>query len=101
MWNDWKRMEKTSSLLKIVVVLTFTLTTTWAYSASKTVLVLGDSLSAEYGLERGNGWVSLMEQRLSTGKFDTKVVNASISGETTSGGKNRLPGLLEQHRPSI
>ena len=72
-----------------------------AYSASKTLLVLGDSLSAEYGLPRGTGWVALMQQQLRTEKYDWQIVNASISGETTSGGKSRLPGLLQQHKPAL
>jgi acyl-CoA thioesterase-1 len=72
-----------------------------AYSAPKTVLVLGDSLSAEYGLNRGSGWVALLEQKLKDEKIDAAVVNASISGETTSGGRSRLPALIAQHRPSI
>jgi acyl-CoA thioesterase I len=74
---------------------------TSAYSASKTVLVLGDSLSAEYGLIRGTGWVSLLENRLKTERIDAAIVNASISGETTGGGKIRLPALLDQHRPGV
>ncbi len=65
-----------------------------------TVLVVGDSLSAEYGLQRGTGWVALLETRLQTEKINAKVVNASISGDTTSGGRSRLPTLLVQHRPS-
>ncbi len=72
-----------------------------AYSASKTVLVLGDSLSAEYGLARGKGWVSLLQNQLETTKIDVKVINSSISGETTAGGKTRLTTLLQQHKPSI
>jgi acyl-CoA thioesterase-1 len=72
-----------------------------AYSAPKTVLVVGDSLSAEYGLARGSGWVALLEQRLKAEKLDTRIVNASISGDTTSGGRSRLPGLLRQHQPDI
>jgi acyl-CoA thioesterase-1 len=72
-----------------------------AYSASKTVLVLGDSLSAEYGLARGKGWVSLLENQLLAAKIDAKVINASISGETTAGGKTRLSALLQQHKPTI
>jgi acyl-CoA thioesterase-1 len=72
-----------------------------AYSASKTVLVLGDSLSAEYGLARGKGWVSLLENQLLSSKIDAKVINASISGETTAGGKTRLAALLQQHKPTI
>jgi acyl-CoA thioesterase-1 len=72
-----------------------------AYSAPKTVLVVGDSLSAEYGLARGSGWVALLEQKLKAEKVDVRVVNASISGDTTSGGRSRLPALLAQHKPSV
>ena len=72
-----------------------------AHSAPKTVLVLGDSLSAEYGLARGAGWVALMERKLQAQKLDATVVNASISGETTSGGRARLPALLKKHAPDI
>lgn len=64
------------------------------------ILVVGDSLSAEYGLRRGSGWVALLQQRLDQRKADAKVVNASISGETSSGGRSRLPALLKQHRPT-
>ncbi len=74
---------------------------TVAHSASKTVLVLGDSLSAEYGLARGTGWVTLLEKRLGDKNAGTKIVNASISGETTSGGRARLDALLQKHRPHI
>ena len=65
------------------------------------LLVLGDSLSAEYGLQRGQGWVQLLSNRLQQSGFKYTVVNASISGDTTSGGRSRLPALLKQHRPSI
>ena len=64
------------------------------------ILVVGDSLSAEYGLKRGTGWVPLLEQRLASQKIAAKVVNASISGDTTSGGRSRLPALLQQHKPT-
>jgi acyl-CoA thioesterase-1 len=64
------------------------------------ILVVGDSLSAEYGLPRGSGWVALLEQRLGREKIAAKVVNASISGDTTSGGRSRLPALLVQHKPT-
>jgi acyl-CoA thioesterase-1 len=69
--------------------------------ASAKVLVLGDSLSAEYGLKRGTGWVALMEQRIAADKVAATVVNASISGDTTSGGRSRLPALLAQHKPTV
>lgn len=72
-----------------------------AYSAPKTVLVLGDSLSAEYGIVRGSGWVALLEQKLKAQKIDAVIVNASISGETTSGGRARLPKLIELHHPAL
>ena len=71
------------------------------YSASKNLLVLGDSLSAEYGLPRGSGWVALLQQRLAAGDARHQVINASISGETTAGGKARLAELLKQHRPAV
>jgi len=64
------------------------------------VLVVGDSLSAEYGLARGSGWVALLEQRLQREKVGATVVNASISGDTTSGGRTRLASLLDQHKPT-
>ena len=67
----------------------------------KTILVVGDSLSAEYGLKRGSGWVALLAQRLKEQNIPAKMVNASISGDTTSGGRSRLPGLLAQHRPTV
>lgn len=70
-------------------------------SLEPSILVLGDSLSAEYGLERGTGWVDLLKARLQVENPKYKVVNASISGETTSGGIARLPNLLQEHQPDI
>ncbi len=69
--------------------------------ARKLVLVVGDSLSAEYGLTRGSGWVALLDARLAQKKIAASVVNASISGDTTSGGRSRLPQLLRLHRPAV
>jgi acyl-CoA thioesterase-1 len=69
--------------------------------SSAVLLVLGDSLSAEYGLPRDAGWVRLLKDRLAAERSQYIVVNASISGETTSGGRTRLPALLKQHRPAI
>jgi len=74
--------------------------TAWA-KAKGPILILGDSLSAEYGLRRGTGWVALLEQRLRQEGKATAVVNASISGDTTSGGLSRLPPLLAQHQPQL
>jgi len=69
------------------------------------VLVVGDSLSAEYGLTRGRGWVALLQQRIAQSKPASargyEAVNASISGDTTSGGRSRLPALLKQYSPTI
>ena len=65
------------------------------------ILVVGDSLSAEYGLVRGTGWVALLAARLAERKVDASVVNASISGDTTAGGRSRLPALLRQHKPTL
>ncbi len=72
-----------------------------APTAAAKIMVLGDSISAEYGLPRGSGWVALLEQRLQTEKLPFTVVNASISGDTTAGGRSRLPALLAQHRPAV
>jgi acyl-CoA thioesterase I len=70
-------------------------------NAAPNLLILGDSLSAEYGLPRGKGWVALLEQRLVQQKLQWQVVNSSISGETTAGGATRLPALLKQHKPKV
>lgn len=64
------------------------------------ILVVGDSLSAEYGLPRGTGWVALLEKQLAQDKIRATVVNASVSGDTTAGGRARLGALLQQHRPT-
>ena len=64
------------------------------------ILVMGDSLSAAYGLAKEQGWVALMETRLAEKFPHCKVVNASVSGETTAGGKTRLGALLKQHQPT-
>ncbi|WP_354564011.1 arylesterase [Herbaspirillum seropedicae] len=88
-------------LWRLLAGVALVLATTSAYSAPKTLLVLGDSLSAEYGLQRGAGWTALLQQRLQQHKLATTVVNASISGDTTIGGKNRLPALMSQHKPDV
>ncbi|HJX57326.1 MAG TPA: arylesterase [Thiobacillus sp.] len=65
------------------------------------ILVVGDSLSAGYGIEMRNGWVTLLQQRLIKKGYPHAVVNASISGDTTAGGRARLPAALDRHRPRI
>ncbi len=66
---------------------------------SQTIVVLGDSLSAAYGIDPAAGWVTLLAQRLAGNGLQGRVVNAGISGDTTSGGLNRLPALLESEQP--
>lgn len=68
---------------------------------AKNILVMGDSLSAAYGLQTEQGWVALMAQRLASEGYELNISNGSISGETTSGGLARLPDLLERYEPSI
>jgi acyl-CoA thioesterase-1 len=65
-----------------------------------TLVVVGDSLSAEYGIARGSGWVALLDKQLGQQGIHATVVNASISGDTTSGGRSRLPALLATHKPT-
>jgi acyl-CoA thioesterase-1 len=72
-----------------------------AAGAAPTILVMGDSLSAAYGIETSQGWVALLQERLKQRGYDYTVVNASVSGETTAGGLTRLPRELGQHRPDI
>lgn len=71
-----------------------------AHASAQRILVVGDSLSAEYGLTRGTGWVALLQKQLSQVKPGVEVINASISGDTTSGGRSRLTALLQKHQPS-
>jgi len=66
-----------------------------------TIMVYGDSLSAGYGLPQDRGWVSLLKRRLHDERGDYRVINASVSGETTLGGKKRIEAALRAHRPAI
>jgi acyl-CoA thioesterase-1 len=70
-------------------------------TSGKVVLIVGDSLSAEYGLTRGTGWVNLMSQQAAKESVKVKFVNASISGDTSSGGVSRLPQLISAHKPHL
>jgi len=72
-----------------------------ATASAATILVYGDSLSAAYGLPLEQGWVSLLARRLRAEKLDYKVANASLSGETTDGGRNRIEAALKTHRPAL
>lgn len=99
--RDWVRLACAAAMASAVPA--------WAQSSKKPaaaaaqvrIVVLGDSLSAEYGLVRGTGWVALLEQRLAAEKITAAVINASISGDTTSGGRARLGALLKQHKPTV
>lgn len=91
--------------LKIYLFLLLTLVTNLTYSqapamATTKILVMGDSLSAGYGIDIQHGWVSLLEREL-TKNYAVQIINASVSGETSSGGSSRLPALLNQHKPDI
>ena len=70
-------------------------------AAQRSILILGDSISAAYGIPQARGWVTLLEARLKRERPDYIVVNASVSGETTAGGAARLPRALEQNKPAV
>jgi acyl-CoA thioesterase-1 len=70
-------------------------------AAAGTVLIVGDSISAAFGLDTRVGWVALLEQRMKQEGFTDKLVNASISGDTSAGGQARLPALLAEHKPEL
>jgi acyl-CoA thioesterase-1 len=87
------------SIIRILLFLLLSATAAGAGAAS--VLVLGDSLSAGYGIAVEQSWPALLEERLNREKFPLSVVNASISGETTAGGRSRLPALLQREHPAV
>ena len=98
-----KKRAKSSAPLRqgiawLLALLCLTLT---PLAMARTLLVVGDSISAGYGLAEGQGWVRLLERRLQEQQLDYQVVNASISGDTTAGGLARLPRLLADHRPDV
>ncbi|AQT59176.1 arylesterase [Cellvibrio mixtus] len=87
--------------LKIYLFLLLTIVISHAYAQPKTtILVMGDSLSAGYGIDIEKSWVSLLEKELTKQK-DIQIINASVSGETSSGGNTRLPALLNEHQPHV
>jgi len=88
------------TFVRTLVFLLLPLLAQYTYATQATVLVMGDSLSAGYGIKLEEGWVNLLQQEL-TKKTSAKIINASVSGETTSGGLSRLPALLSQHKPDI
>ena len=95
--SDWRRRDWLAHCSLLLGPLP-----AWALAdPRKTLLVVGASLSAEYGLARGAGWVALLQARIDEQKLPYAVVNASISGDTTSGGRSRLPALLAPPRPDV
>jgi len=89
-------------LLFVGMLLPATLPAAWAEPADlPAIVVLGDSLSAAYGLPMERGWVALLQDRLTGGNIGYRVVNASVSGDTTGAGLTRLPKILERHRPAV
>lgn len=91
--------------MKIYLFLLLTIVTSLACAQNTTpgttkILVMGDSLSAGYGIDIQKGWVNLLEKEL-TKKHAVQIINASVSGETSSGGNSRLPALLAEHEPDI
>ncbi|WP_175734951.1 arylesterase [Burkholderia ambifaria] len=101
----WKRRAALAALLGTLLAATVPARAATAAPTSgpgrPALVVLGDSLSAEYGLPRDTGWVALLRQRLATERIDYSVANASVSGDTTSGGRARLPAVLQRLKPSI
>ncbi|WP_339512193.1 arylesterase [Pseudomonas sp. RL_15y_Pfl2_60] len=84
-----------TGFIGVVLILTM-----WISSASAgTILVVGDSISAAFGLDTRQGWVNLLQKRIAEQGYDTEVINASISGDTSAGGAARLPALLKEHQP--
>jgi acyl-CoA thioesterase-1 len=86
-------------LIRFLSVCLLLLTLGTAQAAAPTILVWGDSLSAAYGINVERGWVALLRERLKSSGYPQQVVNASVSGETTTGGLQRLPAALRQHQP--
>jgi acyl-CoA thioesterase-1 len=89
------------SIRLLLIALWVTCNTASAATGERTLLVFGDSLSAAYGLQAEQGWVAQLQRRLQTQGYGYRVVNASVSGETTSGGRNRIARALTQHKPGL
>ena len=103
---DWKRFRHHGLLAWILFGAVVSGLASGAHASPNppgpgTILILGDSLSAGYGVAEGHSWVDLMRKKLARRHWQCRVVNASISGETSSGGRVRLPGLLRRYHPRI
>ena len=101
MMTEQREIQNTVRLMKSLFLIAV-----WAFASgavmakSSQILVVGDSISAGYGLSTGEGWVDLLTKKLGKEKIPAVVVNASISGDTTAGGLSRLPALLAKHKPT-
>ena len=89
------------SIMRTALLLVALLFSATPALAARTILIFGDSLSAGYGIRPEQAWPSLLEKRLSERRLDYSVVNVSISGETTAGGRARLPEALQRHKPAV
>lgn len=90
-----------SIALRLLLIFSCALSPLPAHAAQRVVLVVGDSLSAAYGIDQDEGWVALLQQRLEKDYPDYRVVNASISGDTTRGGLGRIDAALRTHAPAV
>lgn len=101
--SSFSHLRQFISLALFSVLIAFTLTARGQTAPASTarILVVGDSLSSEYGLTRGTGWVALLKKALTEARIGSDILNASISGDTTSGGVTRLKRLLDKHTPSL
>src|ERR1700730_18126832 len=90
-----------SAMRSLVLFVVLVISPASAARAAQTILVFGDSISAGYGLAQDEGWVALLEQRIQRDQLNYRVVNASISGETTLGGLNRISAALNDHQPAV
>jgi len=103
LWNAYATPRSQTMLRRafLVTILATAAATVLGAPDERVILVLGDSISAGYGLTAGSGWVTLLQQRLAVEHRPYTVVNASISGDTTAGGRARLDALLTRYRPAI
>lgn len=101
--SSFSQLRRCVSLVLFSVLTAITLTAWGQIAAPSTtrILVVGDSLSSEYGIVRGTGWVNLLKRSLASAQIDGDILNASISGDTTSGGVTRLKRLLDKHNPHL
>jgi acyl-CoA thioesterase-1 len=95
------RFSKISLSVFFCTLLAFNLTVFAADKKPASILVLGDSLSGAYGINTQEGWVALLQQKISKHGFEYKVINASVSGDTTRTGLSRIDSALQQHKPAI